>query len=152
MGTLASDADRRSILERLSRLRPDEPALWGRMTAPQMVCHLNDSYLTAFGEKPVSSASGLFQRTVMKWVALNMPAPWPKGIQTRPEVEQGIGGTSPTEFAADCAMLIRTIERFCVPDAALGRYAHPLFGRMSIAEWMRWGYLHADHHLRQFGA
>jgi hypothetical protein len=30
--------------------------------------------------------------------------------------------------------------------------AHPLFGRMSDADWLRWAYLHADHHLRQFGA
>jgi Protein of unknown function (DUF1569) len=28
---------------------------------------------------------------------------------------------------------------------------HPLFGRMSASSWMRWAYLHADHHLRQFG-
>ena len=28
---------------------------------------------------------------------------------------------------------------------------HPMFGPMSAADWMRWGYLHADHHLRQFG-
>jgi len=29
--------------------------------------------------------------------------------------------------------------------------AHPIFGRMSLWEWQRWGYLHTDHHLRQFG-
>jgi hypothetical protein len=28
---------------------------------------------------------------------------------------------------------------------------HPLFGPMSRAAWLRWGYLHLDHHLRQFG-
>ena len=28
---------------------------------------------------------------------------------------------------------------------------HPIFGAMSVKDWMRWGYLHADHHLRQFG-
>jgi hypothetical protein len=26
-----------------------------------------------------------------------------------------------------------------------------MFGPMSERDWMRWGYLHADHHLRQFG-
>jgi hypothetical protein len=29
--------------------------------------------------------------------------------------------------------------------------SHPMFGKMSAKDWMRWGYLHADHHLRQFG-
>jgi Protein of unknown function (DUF1569) len=28
---------------------------------------------------------------------------------------------------------------------------HPIFGPMTAKDWMRWGYLHADHHLRQFG-
>ena len=27
---------------------------------------------------------------------------------------------------------------------------HPAFGAMSAREWLRWGWLHADHHLRQF--
>jgi hypothetical protein len=30
-------------------------------------------------------------------------------------------------------------------------FPHPIFGRITRAEWLRWGYLHADHHLRQFG-
>ena len=29
--------------------------------------------------------------------------------------------------------------------------SHPMFGPMTPEDWMRWGYLHADHHLRQFG-
>ena len=29
---------------------------------------------------------------------------------------------------------------------------HPLFGPLTEPEWKRWGYLHADHHLRQFHA
>ena len=28
---------------------------------------------------------------------------------------------------------------------------HPVFGPMTRGAWLRWGYLHTDHHLRQFG-
>jgi hypothetical protein len=28
---------------------------------------------------------------------------------------------------------------------------HPILGRLSRGQWMRWGYRHMDHHLRQFG-
>jgi hypothetical protein len=28
---------------------------------------------------------------------------------------------------------------------------HPIFGPMSNAAFLRWAYLHMDHHLRQFG-
>jgi len=151
MSTLADTAARERVIARLAALAADTSPLWGRMKAPQMICHLNDSFLTAFGEKKVSSASGLFQRTVMKWVALNLPVTWPKNLATRPEVEQGMGGTCPGDFAGDRAALIRTIERFCLPDPSVGRHPHPFFGQMSLSEWMRWGYLHSDHHLRQFG-
>jgi hypothetical protein len=76
---------------------------------------------------------------------------WPKGVPTRPEVEQGVGGACPIDFLSDRAGLVNTITRFCAPDPELGRHPHPIFGLMSKAEWMRWAYLHTDHHLRQFG-
>jgi len=149
--TLTSESTRRQIAERLARLRADTVPNWGKMNAPGMICHLNDSFLTAFGEKEVSSASGLLQRTVMKWFALHVPAQWPRDLPTRPEVQQGVGGTCPTDFDADRALLLQTIERFARPDPEVGKHPHPIFGLMSRSEWMRWGYRHADHHLRQFG-
>ena len=36
----------------------------------------------------------------MKWVALYAPIPWPKGVPTRPEMDQYVGGTAPFEFDA----------------------------------------------------
>lgn len=149
MQTLDSKADRDSIAKRMSALTPSDQKMWGRMSAHQMVCHLCDSYRAALGEKAVSPATGLFQRTIMKWVALQLPVKWPKGVKTRPEVEQGIGGTPPVEFERDRAMLIVVFDRFCETSADLAP-AHPFFGPMSRQDWLRWGYLHADHHLRQF--
>jgi Protein of unknown function (DUF1569) len=151
MTTMADAGVRQSVLERLARLQADSHAIWGRMTAPQMICHLNDSFLACLGEKEVSLATGFIQRTFMKWFALNVPLSWPKGVPTRPEVEQGVGGACPIDFLSDRAGLVNTITRFCAPDPELGRHPHPIFGLMSKAEWMRWAYLHTDHHLRQFG-
>jgi hypothetical protein len=148
---MSDTAVRHSACKRLSRLQPDTRALWGRMTAPQMVCHLNDSFLVCLGERDVSPATGFLQRAIMKWFALNVPLSWPKGLKTRPEVEQGAGGTGPTDFSRDRDELIRTIDRFCGPDPALGSHPHPFFGLMSTREWMRWAYLHTDHQMRQFG-
>jgi hypothetical protein len=120
------------------------------MTVHQMLCHLDDSYLTAFGEKPVSPAGGLMRGPLVKFVALYVPAPWPKGVPTRPEVEQGIGGTPPADFERDRQRLLETFARFCRSEGALAP-RHAIFGSMKAADWMRWGFLHADHHLRQFG-
>jgi len=43
-------------------------------------------------------------------------------------------------------------ELFIASEAGCETRPHPIFGWMSEASWMRWAYLHTDHHLRQFGA
>jgi len=151
MLTLLNPAVTRQLLDRLGRLRPDTPRLWGRMTAHQMVCHLSDSYRLGLGERPVTDASGLFQRTLVKAIALRAPLRWPRGVRTRPESDQEIGGTRPFAFETDVATLAALLNRFAHPQRDFAFGVHPIFGRMSEWEWMRWGYLHADHHLRQFG-
>ena len=142
---------RQRMVQRIALLRPDTPRQWGKMTAGQMVCHLNDSFQAAMGRKLVSPASGMLQRTVVKWGALYVPLRWPQGVPTRPEVEQGAGGTAPGDFGRDRATLIASLERFCDPNRASPWQPHPIFGGMTDRQWLRWGYLHTDHHLRQFG-
>jgi hypothetical protein len=44
------------------------------------------------------------------------------------------------------------VELVATEPKLLDGRVHPIFGRMSEAAWLRWGWLHADHHLRQFGA
>jgi hypothetical protein len=151
MKTMSDAEVRRSVTERLKKLSPEAAAHWGRMSANQMVCHLCDSYKVGTGEKRVPFRRGPLPGAVMKWVALQTPLPWPKGIKTLPEVEQGAGGTAPVEFERDRDSLLRTIDEFCRRKPEDMAAAHPLFGPMKYADWMRWGYLHADHHLRQFG-
>lgn len=149
--TLGCPDDRQSILNRLENLRADSRRQWGRMTVDQMICHLNDSFRCALGEKSASPASGFLQRTVIKWAALYAPMRWPQGFPTRPELEQGVGGTPPAEFERDRAELAAMVKRFSDSMTLPCKTQHPVFGRMSEAEWLRWGYLHSDHHLRQFG-
>ena len=103
------------------------------------------------GTKAVSPTTGRFDRTLIKWVALYAPLSWPAGIVTRPEVDQQCGGTAPSEFAADVEELIALTERLAASEELTRGNRHPIFGTMSRAAWMRWAYLHMDHHLRQFG-
>src|SRR5688572_7812341 len=151
MKTLARPDDLDDLRRRLHRVRPDSGARWGRMSAHQMICHVADVLRMATGERQVSTASSVLHRTLIKWIALYVPASWPAGIPTRPEVDQECTGTRPADFAADVAAV----------DALLGRVAaqrqgvwpvHPIFGPLSHGAWLRWAYLHTDHHLRQFGA
>ncbi|MBZ5611968.1 MAG: DUF1569 domain-containing protein [Acidobacteriia bacterium] len=148
MSTLADPKARTSCSDRLSRLDPNTRPKWGRMTAHQMVCHLDDSFLVATGDKYASPASNFLTKTVTKWVALRTAFPWPHGVKTRPEIEQGSGGTAPSDWERDCARLRQSILDFAARTTFA---AHPIFGEMSQRDWLVWGYRHVDHHLRQFG-
>ena len=151
MKSLARARDRDEILRRLHAVRPDSARRWGRMTAPQMVCHLADAFRMATGEQPVTSRGVPLPRAFVKWFALYVPLRWPEGILTSPEIDQALGGTKPGDFAQDVARVETQIEIVIGEARALGRQAHPVFGRMSGADWLRWAYVHTDHHLRQFG-
>jgi hypothetical protein len=87
----------------------------------------------------------------VKWVALETSVPWPRGLQTRPEVDAEQSGTPPAQFDQDKAELFALLEHFTRQPRDFNWQPHPMFGAMSDADWMRWGYLHMDHHLRQFG-
>jgi hypothetical protein len=150
MHTLANRRDLDAVAARLSSISLADRALWGRMTSHGMVCHLADSYCLGLGSRVASSATSLLQRTVVKSLALYAPLRWPKNLATRPEVEQGCGGTVPVDFEGDRARLLSVMHKFA-EDSSLPSRRHPIFGSMTQRDWLRWGYLHADHHLRQFG-
>ncbi len=151
MKTLADSGVRASLQSRVQALAPTAQRRWGKMSAHQMLCHLNDSFLSVTGRRTVSKRSGLLERTVIKFIALYAPMDWPKGVATRPEIDQVAGGgTPPAEWERDRAELARLVEWFASPAAV--KTDHPIFGPLSESQWMRWAYLHVDHHLRQFGA
>jgi hypothetical protein len=131
MKSLSSNADLEAIRRRISLVSPADTALWGSMSAPQMVCHLTDAFGCPLGERPVSPLKASpIPVPIYKWLALRFPRKWPAGGRTTPEMDQQLD-----QFA----------------KARDPWTPHPMFGAMTTVEWMRWGYLHTDHHLRQFG-
>jgi len=91
----------------------------------------------AFCSKPYSSG--------WRWT---YPYSGPKDLAPARKLNRARAGV--LEFRQDLDSLLSTFERFCdvLPTPLL---PHPIFGPMTAKDWMRWGYLHADHHLRQFG-
>ena len=151
MKTMARADHTAEIVRRVKMVRPECTRRWGRMSAHQMVCHLSDAFRLVTHQKAASPATGILQTTVIKWIALYVPISWPTGFATRPEMDQEIGGTRPADFAADLAELEALLETVTTPPAGYEWPSHPIFGRMTEAAWLRWAYLHVDHHLRQFG-
>ena len=150
MLSIFDPAVRTALETRVRGLQMDSPRQWGRMTPHEAVCHMNDVFKMALGEKPVVPLPVPLGR-VRRFVALHVPIKWPRGIQTMPEVEQGCGGTTPIEFERDRSELLSLIVRFSASTGTDRITAHPIFGAMTATEWGSWGYRHLDHHLRQFG-
>jgi Protein of unknown function (DUF1569) len=148
--TLANAEVREEIARRFAMLSPEAVRRWGVMSIGGMLCHVDDSYQVVMGEREFSCAKLSIPQGVAKFFALRTPMRWPRNLQTGESVRQGGGGTPPAEFTRDRARLLETLSRFCTCTRLIA--LHPFFGTMSQEDWMRWGYLHADHHLRQFGA
>ena len=122
------------------------------MSAHQMVCHLADSLRLMTGEKRGSTRARLHERTLLKWLVLYAPLRWPAGIVTSPELDQDRDGTPPIDFATDLSRVAALLDDVTDPWSSAVSRCHPRFGPLSHATWLRWAWLHTDHHLRQFGA
>ncbi len=151
MKSLQNSQDKEEILARLQRVNADSARQWGRMTPHQMLCHLSDSFRVVMGEKASERRDNFLSRTVVKWIALDVPLQWPKGVKTMAASDQEREGTPPVEFERDRRELLSLFDRFTRTQKDFNFQAHPMFGELAEAEWLRWGYLHCDHHLRQFG-
>ena len=152
MKTLFHPADKEEILRRLDSIQLTSQRRWGSMSVHNMICHLSDGFRLYMGELLAKPAVVPIPRVLIKWFALWAPMQWPHGFKTAPEIDQQGGGKRPVEFAADMKDLRALIERFTRRPADFVPKPHTHFGSLSEREWNRLAYLHADHHLRQFGA
>lgn len=151
MKSLQSPEVTAEITARLGQLRPESQRRWGKMSAPQAVCHMADAFRLYLGEREVKSPARPHLPTAMRWAALWTPIPWPHGFRTVSELDQEAGGTRPEVFDADRRALQQLIARFTQLPANFAFKPHPILGTMSYRSWMRLAYRHTDHHLRQFG-
>ena len=88
MKSLSNNLDQQEVLQRLRQVKPESARRWGKMTAAQMICHLNDSFKSVMGERSASSVNNILGPNLIKWVALYLPIRWPHGVPTRPENDQ----------------------------------------------------------------
>jgi uncharacterized protein DUF1569 len=53
-------------------------------------------------------------------------------------------------FVPNQERVISLLRQMAAPGQSFTA-THPAFGPMTRTHWMRYAYLHTDHHLRQFG-
>jgi hypothetical protein len=148
MKTIADPAVLAALSARLARLTSTQPRVWGTMSPHQMVVHLADA-ADAVLKRRAFVTPARRPRRVLKWAALYLPMPWPHGVRAGANpASRSVHGET---FDADRLRATTTLaEMAAAPDTGLAP-AHPLFGPMTPRDWLRWAFLHTDHHLRQFG-
>jgi hypothetical protein len=134
--------------DRMLQVRPEDKAIWGRMSATQMMRHLGFACEIPLGERAAEPVMGPMPK-VVKFVALRSGLQWPKNLKTVKELVRALDEDCPAEFDGLVAVAIEKMEKLA--GAMQCTVSHPMFGSMTGGDWKRWGYLHADHHLRQFG-
>ena len=138
------------VTERLERLRPESPRLWGKMTAPQAVAHCSAGFEWALGDtRPPRMFVGRIIGSFVKRMALRNDDPFRRNSPTAP----GLVVADQRELATERTRLRGLIERFSsAGPAGCTTNPHSFFGRLTPEEWAVLMYKHVDHHLRQFGA
>jgi len=137
---------RDELKHRLAHLAPGVTPGWGKLTAPQMVLHIIQSFRSSTGElfvKPKFTPLRFFplKEAVIYWL------PFPKNVPTAPELLSG----TPGEWADDVQRLGQLIDRYATLRQDAIWPVHAAFGRMTGEQWGILMYRHTDHHFRQFG-
>lgn len=134
-----------SILARLERLAPETPSVWGRMSAGQMLRHLNGALRMATGDLKIPRRSSILRRFPIRQLIVFV-LPFPKGAPTAPalvvkeDVDFEVERTAVRE-------LIRAFPKRESPEWP----EHPAFGPFTRDQWGVMVWKHVDHHFRQFG-
>ncbi|RZJ27355.1 MAG: DUF1569 domain-containing protein [Flavobacterium sp.] len=138
-----------SILARLEKITAETKALWGKMSAAQMMWHC---------QKPIDVLTG---KLLLKGGLLGFL--FGKMAKNNFLKMKGFSKSSPThprfrsndspEFEKEKATLIAMVSALGkLGDESIMIDKHPFFGPMTNQEWGMLMYLHLDHHLKQFGA
>ncbi|MDB4920608.1 DUF1569 domain-containing protein [Mucilaginibacter sp.] len=135
------------FIERINKLTPSTPALWGKMNAAQMLAHCQVPVKVAFGELNTKGGLiGLLFGGMAKKKLVN-EQPFTHNLPTMKEAKI----LDKRDFEIEKAVLIECVKRFTAGPDVLTKKPHPFFGPLTVDEWNTLQYKHLDHHLRQFG-
>jgi hypothetical protein len=156
MSSLLEASARDELWRRVTALRPDTPAKWGRFDAPRMLAHAIQSLGMMTGDVHVEAKP-------VPWIVRHAPLkhlliyvlPFPRGLPTAPEL---LARTCPDAVGRSALAWEEERQAF---SGALDRIAeletreawppHPAFGPLTGPQWGTLQYRHLDHHFRQFG-
>jgi hypothetical protein len=146
MKSIFNETDNAEFIDRINKLTPSTPALWGKMNVAQMLAHCQVIIQVALGELRL-------KRNLLGFIF--------GGIAKKQILEKPLKHSVPTfneakiaderNFDKEKQKLIEQIKRFSAGPGVISKDPHPFFGPMTIDEWDTLQVKHLDHHFRQFG-
>lgn len=137
------------IIDRINRLTPTTPQLWGKMNVVQMLAHCNVTYEMVYDN--IHPKPGAFVKFLLKTLAKNKVVsekPYSKNNPTGPQFII----KDERNFEKEKARLIEYLHKTqqLGENHFDGKESHS-FGVLNKTEWNNMFYKHLDHHLSQFG-
>ncbi|WP_231427303.1 DUF1569 domain-containing protein [Pedobacter sp. Leaf250] len=137
------------VIERINKLNPATPQLWGKMNVSQMLAHCNVSYELVYDDKhPKPNAlMKLIMKAFIKKIVVR-EKPYKRNSQTA----LSFIITDEKEFEKEKSRLIEFLNKTkeLGENYFDGKESHS-FGKLTKTEWNNMFYKHLDHHLSQFG-
>jgi Protein of unknown function (DUF1569) len=133
---------------RIQNLQPESKAKSGNMNAPQMLAQASQACKVPLSEEPMP-------RTIMGrlfgWALkpdLSSDKPFKQNFLTSSTNES----IEPKDFNNELLGLLTLVETFHTTSTEkIGRYAHPVFGKLTPEQWGQVMYKNLDQHLVEFG-
>jgi hypothetical protein len=147
MKRLFDPGENNLIKKRINNLTPDSQPLWGKMNVSQMLAHLQQPMLVAFGQLKLKGGLLGFLFGKMAKKQMLMDKPFKHNMPTIKEFK-----VAEKDFVREKNILLSYVDRFITegPGVITGK-KHPFFGDLTLEEWDTLQWKHLDHHFRQFG-
>ena len=141
--------ENQKIIERIRKISNDSQAMWGKMSAAEMLFHLQEPIRVSLGELKTKQGllGKLFGKMALKEVLSDKP--FKKGVPTSNEFKP----KSKYDLDTEKEKLIKLVSSLAeMGPAAITSNPHPFFGTLTPVEWGIITWKHINHHLTQFGA
>jgi hypothetical protein len=146
MKSLFNTADRNEIITRISAINETSVRQWGKMTAAQMLAHCQAPIKVGIGElKLGTNLLFMILGPIIK-KKLSKSEPFDQNLPTHKDFIIKHDPVLETEKKN----LIDLVNKLNDQQNQLAA-KHPIFGKMTPAQWDMLNWKHLDHHLRQFG-
>ena len=120
------------------------------MNVSQMLHHLNLACGGSLGFYKLPDESYLASRTVFRWFLVDWFPEQPVGLRLPKGFKIPPGAQFDFDFEKQ--QLLRILDVAWKARSDSDWQPHPMFGRMTPAEWGKLLQIHVDYHLKQFAA